>query len=424
MKNNVKNFFSKKPLNSGKRVLTITATFPSLIQPWLINQLLQIIGHGGDNRVIARRSELGVYASNIDKYNLLDNYQIIPEKKYKLILSLFKCFLSIGSLQALIRGMFNYLKIINSENYTIKEKLYSLSLLPYMGMNDIDVIHSHSEMAGYKFLPIIETINAPFVITFHGLPPVGVKPLNTKERKRYLNAASVILVNTEFAKKQYVSLGANPDIIKIIPQGINLDEFVFVSKDFPQGKEINILTVGRFHPDKGQKYAIQAVACLIKQGFNIKYRLVGNGPDKDKLIQQAKSLGIINHVEFYSSVTDDVLREIYNQSHIFILPSLKARDGLHEETQGVVLQEAQASGLIVIATNSGGIPECIDDGISGFLVNERSSVDIELALSKLLSNPQQWDTYQRLGRNWVETHYDIKVIGDRLNEIYENIALS
>ena len=421
MKKNVKKYFSKKTQNSGKRVLTITATFPSLIQPWLINQLLQIISHGGDNRIIARRSELGVYASGIDKYNLLDNYLIVPEKKSKLILSLLNCFQSVDSLLALLRGIFKYFKVINSKNFTVKEKLYSISLLPYLGMEDIDIIHSHSEMAGYKFLPIIESLEVPFVITFHGLPPAGVKPLEASERKRYLNGASVILVNTEFAKKQYVSLGANPEVIKIIPQGIKLDEFVFVSKTFPHDKEINILTVGRFHPDKGQKYAIQAVASLIKQGFNIKYRLVGNGPDKVKLIQLATSLGIIDHVEFYSSVSDDELRNIYTLSHIFILPSLKDRNGLHEETQGVVLQEAQASGLIVIATKTGGIPECIDDGVSGFLVNERSSDDIESALSKLLSSPDQWDMYQKLGRDWVETHYDINIIGDRLNEVYEHI---
>ena len=419
-----KYFFSTKYLDSGKRVITLTATFPSLIQPWLINQLIQIIKHGGENRIIARREEIDVYATNLNKYNLLDYYSIAPEKKYKLFLSFFFKLLSPYSLFSIMRGTLKYPRVLKSSNFTLKEKLFSFFLLPYMGMRNVDIVHSHSEMAGNKFMPIIEALNVPLVITFHGLPPVGVKPVSSSDRDRYISKASKILVNTNFAKTQYINLGADPGLIEVIPQGTILDDFPFKPKPFPLNNKINILTVGRLNKEKGQEYVINAIPLLMKHGFAVKYTLVGGGPDKERLIDLANNLGIADSIEIISPVPHHVLREIYNSSHIFILPSLKSQNETWDETQGVVLQEAQASGLITIATNAGGIPECIDNNISGFLINDRSSEEIKSTMLKLLSSPSDWETYQNLGRRWVEENYDINVIGNKLNEVYDNIIMN
>jgi glycosyltransferase involved in cell wall biosynthesis len=123
-------------------------------------------------------------------------------------------------------------------------------------------------------------------------------------------------------------------------------------------------------------------------------------------------------------LNDSELRDIYAKSHLFILPSLKSEDGFHEETQGVVLQEAQAVGLITLATKTGGIPECIDDGVSGFLVEDRSAEAIADKLSTLISESDKWSTYQKAGRKWVEDRYDIDVIGKKINAIYKSLIVS
>lgn len=424
MLENIKYFFKKKNNQKGKVVLTVAATFPSLIQPWLVNQLTQIVINGGENKIVARRSELGVYDSNIDKYGLFKNYRIVPEDKLTLVLTQLCFLLTPNSLYKFLKGLPKYFDLLRSSNFTLKEKFHAFFLIPYMGLDYVDIIHSHSEMAGNKFMPFIVELGVPFVITFHGLPPIGVNKISDAERTRYTQQASIILVNTEFAKRQYISLGASADKIKIIPQGLNLDDFPFKHKPFPDDSAVNILTVGRYHPDKGQRYAIRAIANLIQKGMNIKYRLVGNGPDLDGLISLAADLNISDAIEFYSSVSDEQLQALYSISHIFVLPSLKAKDGFHEETQGVVLQEAQASGLITIATKVGGIPECLDAGVSGFLVNDRSSDEIEDCLTEIISKPDKWVAYQRDGRKWVEDNYDINVIGKKMDTIYNDLLLS
>jgi len=402
-------------------VLTIAATFPSLIQPWLVNQLVQIEKNGGVNSILARRAETAVYSSDIDHYDLMSRYQLVPEDRLGQIR---RFVFTITGCRLILSGLKSFPRLLASNELSLSEKFFSVFLLPIIGRADIDIIHSHSEMAGNKFIPIVYALKIPLVITFHGLPPVGVNPISAEQRRRYTKNASVILVNTEFAKKQYQSLGVDGEKIQILPQGTNLDDFPFKIRPFPHDGEVCILTVGRFHPDKGQEYAIKAVASLIKQGFRIKYRLVGNGPQRVVLEALCKDLGVTNEVEFYSSLSDQELRGIYSNAHIFILPSLKSEDGFHEETQGVVLQEAQAVGLITIATNTGGIPECIDDGVSGFLVKDRSSEEIAQKLIEVIFCADRWPEYQRAGRQWVEQRYDIDKIGGEIDGIYRNLRAS
>ncbi len=416
-------FFHSKKKNKKKRVLTIAATFPSLIQPWLVNQLVQIKQNGGENRILARRSKMDVYASNIDKYGFLKIYKIIEESNKDLLLSTIRSLVNPKFLISTLRGITRYHRVFFSKKFTFSEKIYSIFLTPYMGLKNIDLIHSHSEMAGNKLLPITVALNKPFIFTFHGLPPVGVNPITSKQRQRYIEQASVIFVNTEFAKKQYVTLGGDPQKIRVVPQGISLDEFPFKIRPYPKDGEINLLTVGRYHLDKGQQYSIHAVAGLVKKGVKIKYRLVGSGPEIGNLRAVAKKLGVSANVQFFSSLSDEALREIYDSSHMFILPSLKSHDGFHEETQGVVLQEAQASGLITIATKTGGIPECIDDGVSGFLVVDRSADAIEEKLLEIIGSPEKWEAYQVAGRKWVENRYDIEYIGKILDSVYEEMLV-
>lgn len=414
-------FYTRRPRIVELRVLTITATFPSLIQPWLVNQLVQIIENGGENRILARHSETKVYNSNIDRYRLIEHALLVPDSKMGLIKINLGILFSLAGSIAFLRGIARLPRVLLAQQFTLKEKLLSFLMIPYMGLADVDVIHSHSEMAGNRFMPIIYALAKPLVITFHGLPPAGVNPITREQRGRYAKQSSFILVNTDFAKKQYVSLGADETKIRILPQGTDLEKFPFRARTFPENNTMNILTVGRFHPDKGQQYAISAIASLIKDGFKIKYRLVGNGPERERLQQLGRELEVEEHIEFFSQISDEKLQEIYDDSHIFILPSLTDKEGLHEETQGVVLQEAQASGLITIATRAGGIPECIDDGVSGFLVEDRSEDAIKRQLIDIIHMPERWVEIQLKGRQWVEEKYSIRMIGKKINRLYQSL---
>ena len=93
-----------------------------------------------------------------------------------------------------------------------------------------------------------------------------------------------------------------------------------------------------------------------------------------------------------------------------------------EETQGVAIQEAQSSGTIVVATKTGGIPECVEDGSTGFLVEDRNSDAIVKKVEWLMDNHQNWPEWQANARKSVEDNYDINVVGEKLMELYNALV--
>ena len=109
-----------------------------------------------------------------------------------------------------------------------------------------------------------------------------------------------------------------------------------------------------------------------------------------------------------------------NESHIFILSSITAKDG-DQEGQGLVLQEAQAMGLPILSTYHNGIPEGVVDKKSGFLVPERDVDALADRLNYLIEHPNTWQDMGKTGREFVEKKYDIKKLNQKLVEIYQRL---
>lgn len=402
------------------RALVISYKFPSTMQPWLANSVAQIVKQGGEVEILSEVKGDDHYTSVVDDCDLKSRTIHLDFHGRYSLKAILKNFCSLRLVKKSITGVLRAPRYLSRQKSFLGNLLSTLVLAPHINKKNINLVHSHFEVTGHRLLPIIKAQKAPFIITFHGLPPPGIAQLPQKMRAEYVNAADVILVNTEFAKRQYVQLGAPEEKIKILPQGIVTQNYSFTTKCKPVDMPIEILTVGRFSPDKGQKYVLHALPKLVKCGHNVRYTMVGTGPDRAILEQLAIELGLRDIVSFHTSISESELKKIYSRSHIFILPSLKAIDGFHEETQGVAIQEAQASGLIVIATKVGGIPECVEDGVSAFLVEDRNSHAIADKLQWIINNPDQWNQWQRDARRHVETNFDIDVIGKRLMRIYSD----
>lgn len=141
---------------------------------------------------------------------------------------------------------------------------------------------------------------------------------------------------------------------------------------------------------------------------------------KKKLKSLVERLELKNKVEFLGYVADERLYELYSNSHIFLLPSVTSEKG-DREGQGLVIQEAQASGLPVVSTLHNGIPEGVRKGESALLVPERDVDALAEKLEYLIENPERWIEMGRAGRRFVEKKYDIKKLNDKLEEIYQGL---
>ena len=227
-------------------------------------------------------------------------------------------------------------------------------------------------------------------------------------------------VNTEFTRQQVIALGCSEDKIFKLPVGFQISQYSFCDRQLNSGEAVKIITVARLVEKKGIEYAIKAIAKIAKDYPNIIYRIVGDGSLRESLETLVLDLKISDNVKLLGWMTQEQVRQLYDDSHIFILPSVTAADG-DREGQALVLQEAQAMGLPILSTLHNGIPEGVLDGKSGFLVPERDVDALAEKLRYLVTNPEVWAKMGRQGRAYVEERYNIEQLNQQLVEIYQKL---
>jgi colanic acid/amylovoran biosynthesis glycosyltransferase len=186
------------------------------------------------------------------------------------------------------------------------------------------------------------------------------------------------------------------------------------------GGPVRLISVSRLVPIKGIRFAIAAVARLRDHGFPAEYRIIGAGPMRVELEQQVGELGLRSQVSFLGEADRNVVLREMLEAHALLLPSIEIEG--RAETQGLVLQEAQATGLPVIASNVGGIPEGIVDGETGYLTPPSDSEKLAETVVRLVSEANRWGDMGRAGRAFVESRYDNRALAARLDQIFRNVV--
>ncbi|MGK7928564.1 MAG: glycosyltransferase, partial [Spirulina sp.] len=168
------------------------------------------------------------------------------------------------------------------------------------------------------------------------------------------------------------------------------------------------------------EYGIRAIASLADTYPNIEYNIIGDGELREYFQQLIQELNVSHRVKLLGWKQQEELIEILDRSHILIAPSVTAADG-NQDAPVNTLKEAMAMGLPVIGTHHGGIPELIEEGISGFLVPERDAREIAEKVRYLIDHPEIWPEMGKAGRKRVETQYNMEQLNDELVEIYQQV---
>ena len=177
-------------------------------------------------------------------------------------------------------------------------------------------------------------------------------------------------------------------------------------------------TTGRLVEKKGIEYAIRAVAQVAQQYPNLTYSIIGDGPLRDRLKALIHELKAESYIHLLGWKNEAEIIQILDQCHLFMAPSVTAKDG-NQDAPINVLKEAMAMGLPVISTRHGGIPELVEDGVSGYLVPERDVDALVEKLNSLLAHPEHWGAMGQAGRSFVERYYDLHYLNDLLVRRYE-----
>jgi len=294
--------------------------------------------------------------------------------------------------------------------------LYRLAALVSVSKK-YDVLHAHFGPVANSFRFAKELWRAPLVVSFHGY---DFSTLPRKEGpdlyRKLFETVDAVTVNSEYTLKQVEKLGCAPAKIHRLPVGLNPDEFQFAERRGRPGEPVRLLTVARLTEIKGHEYVIRAVARLREQHPAVRYDIVGDGPLRSKLEALVAELALQDRVVFHGALDSGAVREWMARAHIFVLASVSVAGD--QEGQGLVLQEAQAAGLPVIATNHGALPEGLLPDRSGFLVPERDIDALTERLHFLMERPETWSMMGRVGRQFVETRYDIRELNSCLATLY------
>jgi glycosyltransferase involved in cell wall biosynthesis len=167
-----------------------------------------------------------------------------------------------------------------------------------------------------------------------------------------------------------------------------------------------IFCVGTLHEVKGQTYLIEACRLLQKRGVDFMCHFIGGGPDLADLTEQVERAGLSERVQFHGRRTHDEVAELLQGAAVLVSPSVPTQDGRREGIP-VVLMEAMASGLPVVASAISGIPELVEDKYNGFLTAPGDAPAIADALEFLYNDPGLRQQFAQAGREKVVDEFDL-----------------
>ncbi|MEL6109530.1 MAG: glycosyltransferase [Planctomycetota bacterium] len=285
-----------------------------------------------------------------------------------------------------------------------------------------DVILAHFGGVGDLAASVreVERFDAPLAVIFHGSDMAHPLARGQRLYPRLKQWGDLHLPISDRWKNALIKDGFAPEKTMVHRVGVDVPDQI-PNLERPFGDPVRLLSVSRFAEKKGLEFAIRAVGHLKSAGRRIHYSLVGGGELQDSLEALTDELDLRDVVEFVGRLPKhEVVRAM--QSHdIFLCPSVTSASG-DQEGIPTAIMESMASGLLVVSTRHSGIPELVHDGESGLLADERDSQGFAAAIETLIDQPELHAPFRQHGYQWVDQHFNIDRLNDRLVQRLERLA--
>ena len=409
------------------RIAFLVDTFPVLSETFIINQIVGLIKRGHDIHIYARNSgDMSKCHTDIKKYNLLEKTTILEQVPRNYLWRF------IRGLQLFLinfhRAPLAFLYSFNFFKYGKKALSLRLmySILEMLEAKPYDIIHCQFGMHGLEGMLYrdVGALKGKLVTSFRGYDiSYYLQEEGEDVYDELLVKGDFFLANCEFFRQRAIKLGCEPKKIVVHGSGIDCSRFSFRSRQINPGEKIRVTTIGRLVEKKGIEYAIRAIAKVAEFKPNIEFKIIGDGDLKKRFEEVIQELKIGDKVQILGWMNQKEIIEVLNNTHIFVAPSVTASDG-NQDAPVNTLKEAMAMGLPVVSTFHGGIPELVQDGVSGFLVPEKNELAIAQKFIYLIEHPEIWSSMGSSGRKYVEAHYDINKLNDELEQIYHQLSIN
>lgn len=311
--------------------------------------------------------------------------------------------------------------------------LYGVTATPQMfgpraTLPEVALVHAHFAPDATYALPLAEWLAVPLIATFHGWdvtvadrallrePSLTVAHyLLTRAALRARGAAFVAV--SDFIRDRLLTLGYPADRVVRHYIGVDIDKFTPVG-----GPKLEryVLNTARHRAQKGIDTLLRAFARIASRHPDVSLVQVGAGECTAELHRLTDSLGIAGRVRFLGAQSHDAVRALTQRATVFALTGQTTATG-QQEALGLVLNEASACAVPVVATRHGGMPEAVRDGNTGILAPERDDAAVGAALDTLLGNPELAARMGEHGRSFVTDVFNLRTQTAALEQLYDRV---
>jgi glycosyltransferase involved in cell wall biosynthesis len=214
--------------------------------------------------------------------------------------------------------------------------------------------------------------------------------------------------------------GSAPPIF-LVRAGVDLKRFRYIERRLPATGPVRALCVASLLPHKGHRVVLQALAEADPDIKRINLDVVGDGPERSDLEAQIRELGLEKRVRLHGSLPEDEVAAMFDHADLFVLPSVIAANGRMEGVP-VVLMEALACGVPAVATRLSGVPELVEDKVTGTLAEQGDVASMGAALKRVLNDPDRAAAMARAGRQRVVEEYDVVASAEMLAQQFVAVA--
>ena len=407
------------------RVLMVVVDFPALSETFVLDQITGLIDRGFDVDILAARARReSARHSDVEAYGLLDRVRYINWKVSDGSRLLRRARILFGLVRQRRPGLFKEAMRAGLHGMLKRPSLVgALQLLVYAealaALPLPDVVLCHFGPNGELMVRLRKAFNAswPVATFFHGYDiSVLLDKNGPGVYDRLFRAGDLFLPASGFFRERLVNLGAPADRTVVQRMGVRSGTQSMEATKGLGGRrrEFVFVSVGRLVEKKGQEYAIRAIAQCRQMDPEIKISLIiiGDGPLLEKLHDMIRKLKLEGIVQLHGSLPREKVNEKLLAADAFVLPSVTADDG-DMEASPVSISEAMAVGLPVVATRHGGIPEIVEDEVTGLLVAERDVDALAQAMYRIACDHNLARRMGRAGRQRVERDLDL----DRWNDV-------
>ncbi|HET9174532.1 MAG TPA: glycosyltransferase family 4 protein [Candidatus Saccharimonadales bacterium] len=295
---------------------------------------------------------------------------------------------------------------------------------------DIDILHMQDGVIAPLGYLLSRMFRKPFIVIIHGLDITYSNYFYQRIIPYCLSKANKIVCISGGAASEVIKKNIPESHIVTIPLGI-YDHKILSESAIKKWRKshgitkdcVTLLTVGRLVKRKGVAWFIENVMPnLIRTYPNLRYIIIGTGPEKLNIINIVNELKLNEHVHLLGKISDDELAKAYASSTIFVQPNIHVPNDM--EGFGLVLLEAAVNSLPVVAANIEGISDAVHQQRNGILVPAGDSEAFLIELKNLISNPGQTKKFSKLARKYTLQNFNWHAISNQYHDLYSQLLNS